>query len=95
VEWVCEAVYLPARTAWTRRVEVVHDDQRLRAVRIDGVAVHRFSVVGNVILTSLDSERIQIDTAAPSWRSDLRGLSSAQGRCERVGTDTASARPVP
>ena len=79
----CEAVYLPARTTWVRQVEIDHDGQRVRAVRIDGVTVHSFSVRGEVILTALDNERIQIDVAAPAWQSDFRGLASAQGRCER------------
>lgn len=81
---VCEAVYLPARTIWVRNVEIAYDEQRVSAVRIDGVPVYGFSVDGTVILTALDNERIQIDVAAQSWQSDFRGQASSQGRCERA-----------
>ena len=53
-------------------------------MQIDGVPVYTFNVQGTVILTALDNERIQIDTAAQTWTSDFRGLASAQGRCERA-----------
>ena len=81
---VCEAVYLPARSTWVRRVEIGYDEQRVSAVRIDGVSVYGFSVEGTVILTALDNERIQIDVAAQAWQSDFRGQASSQGRCERA-----------
>ena len=84
VALVCEAVYLPARTIWVRRVEIAYDEQRVDSVRIDGVPVHGFSVDGTVILTALDNERIQVDVAAQAWQSDFRGQASAQGRCERA-----------
>jgi hypothetical protein len=80
---VCDAVYLPARTPWTRTVRIDFDAQRVRAVHIDGVPVYSFAVHDTVIWTALDNERIQIDTAAPSWTSDFRGAATAQGRCER------------
>ena len=80
---VCDAVYLPARTAWTRTVTVGYDQRRVRSVHIDGVPVYTFSVRETVILTALDNERIQIDTASQTWASDFRGLATAQGRCER------------
>jgi len=80
---VCEAAYLPARTVWTRTVAIEYDQQRVRSVLIDGVAVYTFAVRDTVILTSLDNERIQIDTAAQTWTSDFRGVASAHGRCER------------
>ena len=83
VALVCEAVYLPARTTWVRRVAIEYNEQRVKAVRIDGVTVYSFAIAGTVILTSLDNERVQIDTAAQTWTSDFRGLASAQGRCER------------
>lgn len=82
---VCEAVYLPARSTWTRTVTVSYDQQRVRSVAIDGQAVYTFAIRDTVILTSQDNERIQIDTAAQTWASDFRGLATAQGRCERQG----------
>lgn len=82
---VCEAVYLPARTPWTRTVAIGYDRQRVRSVQIDGVPVYAFNIRETVILTSLDNERIQIDTASRTWDSDFRGLATAQGRCERAG----------
>lgn len=78
---VCEAVYLPARTTWTRTVVIGYDDQRVRSVQIDGVPVYTFAVHQTVILTALDNERIQIDTASQTWTSDFRGQATGQGRC--------------
>jgi hypothetical protein len=84
VRLLCEAVYLPARTVWAREVELEHNEKALTAVRVDGVSVHAFSVDGTLVLTSMDNERIQIDTAAQTWHSDFRGLAQSQGRCERI-----------
>lgn len=83
VTLVCEAVYMPARTTWTRSVRIGYDQKRVRSVQIDGVPVYTFSVRDTVILTSVDNERIQVDTAAQTWASDFRGQATAQGRCER------------
>lgn len=83
VTLVCEPVYLPARTTWTRTVVVAYDQRRIREVTIDGQAVYSFAIQETAILTSQDNERIQIDTAALTWSSDFRGLATAQGRCER------------
>lgn len=80
----CDAVYLPARTTWPRRVDIAYDQRRVRSVHIDGVPVYTFSIRGTLILTALDNERIQIDTASQTWTSDFRGLATAQGRCERA-----------
>lgn len=79
----CEASYLPARSSWVREVRFTLDEQRVRAVEIDGVPVYSFSVVGTVLLTALDNERIQLDTATLLWRSDFRGQATSEGRCER------------
>ena len=81
---LCEVVYLPARSTWSRTVDIGYDAHRIHAVRVGGVAVHAFAVRGTVILTALDNERIQIDTAGLAWASDFRGAASGQGRCERV-----------
>lgn len=83
VTLVCEAVYMPARTTWTRTVSIGYDKKVVRSVQIDGVPVYAFAIQETVILTSIDNERIQIDTAAQTWSSDFRGLATAMGRCER------------
>ncbi len=83
VTLVCEAAYQPARTTWTRTVRIGYDKKRVRSVHIDGVPVYTFTVRETVILTAVDNERIQIDTAAQTWTSDFRGQATAQGRCER------------
>jgi hypothetical protein len=83
VTLVCEAVYLPARTTWTRTVRIGYDKQRVQAVHIDGVPAYTFSIQKNTIATAIDNERIQIDVAAQTWSSDFRGQATAQGRCER------------
>ncbi|HSX91618.1 MAG TPA: hypothetical protein VLG41_01760 [Hydrogenophaga sp.] len=79
----CEAVYLPARSTWVREVRFTLDERRIRGVEIDGVPVYSFSVFDTVLLTALDNERIQLDTAALIWRSDFRGQATSEGRCTR------------
>jgi hypothetical protein len=83
VRWICNAFYLPARSIWQRTVDVELDASGVRAVQIDGVPVYAFNIQGTTILTAVDGERIQFDTAAHTWTSDLRGIVSSQGRCER------------
>jgi hypothetical protein len=83
VELVCEPVYMPARSVWRRTVQIAYNDQGVVAVVLDGVPAFSFSVAGTVIQTALDNERIQVDVAGLNWRSDYRGLASAQGACER------------
>jgi hypothetical protein len=84
VTLVCEAVYLPAREIWMRRVHIGFDNERVTSVNIDGVPVYSFTALGTVLLTALDNERIRIDTAAQAWQSDFRGQAQSQGRCERA-----------
>jgi hypothetical protein len=81
-EMLCEAVYMPAQTVWPRTVAIEYDQRRIKAVSIDGVKVYTFNVRDTWILTSLDNERIQINTATLAWTSDFRGLATAQGRCD-------------
>lgn len=78
----CEPVYMPARHTWVREVELVGRGGRLSEVRIDGQAVYTFAVSDSVVMTSQDNERIQIDIAQRTWRSDFRGLATGEGRCE-------------
>jgi hypothetical protein len=84
VTLVCEAVYMPSRATWARTVNVVYDQRRIREVTIDGQVVYSFAIQETLILTSQDNERIEVDVAAQTWRSDFRGLSTAKGRCERL-----------
>ncbi|MEX1166631.1 MAG: hypothetical protein WEK74_07145 [Hydrogenophaga sp.] len=81
----CEAVYMPARNTWVREVELVGKAGRLSELRIDGQAVYTFAVRDTTVFTSQDNERIQIDFAEGTWRSDFRGLASGQGPCEISG----------
>lgn len=79
----CNPFYLPARSIWKRVVDIEVDANGVREIRIDGVAVYSFVIDGSAILTAVDGERIQIDTALLTWSSDLRDIVSSQGRCER------------
>ncbi len=79
----CEAVYMPARSTWVREVRFSLDERRIRGVEIDGVPVYSFTVYETLLLTALDNERIQLDTATLTWRSDFRGQATSEGRCER------------
>lgn len=83
VQLVCDAVYMPSRSSWSRVVDIGYDEKRVRSVSIDGVPVYTFAIAQTLIMTSLDNERIQIDTASQTWASDFRGQATAQGRCER------------
>ena len=83
VQLLCEAVYLPGHNSWQRTVELEHNQRRLTVVRVEGLPVYTFNVQGTVIITAVDNERIQIDVAQQTWRSDFRGLAQSQGRCER------------
>lgn len=84
VVFVCEAAYLPSRSTWRRTVEIEHDEQRILNVRIDGVEVFTFAVYGTLVMTGLDNERIQFDTATQIWTSDFRGVATSRGHCERA-----------
>lgn len=88
---VCEAVYLPARSVWVRTVGIEYDQKRVISVEIDGVPVYSFNVRDTLILTALDNERIQIDTATQNWSSGFRGLATSQGRCERARSQQSAA----
>ena len=83
VTLLCDATYMPARTNWLRTVVIGIDGARVRRISIDGVPVYTFAIADTVILTAIDNERIQIDTATLSWTSDFRGMASGQGRCTR------------
>jgi hypothetical protein len=83
VVWTCQAFYLPARSIWTRTLAIDYDAESVRSVAIDGVRVYSFSVIDSIVLTAIDGERIQFDAIAQTWKSDLRGVVSSQGRCDR------------
>jgi hypothetical protein len=83
VNWTCQAFYLPARSIWKRMVAIEYDADGVRSVAIDGVPVYTYSLLDTSVLTAIDGERIQFDAAAQTWTSDLRGVVSSQGRCER------------
>ena len=83
VSWICQAFYLPARSIWKRTVAIDYDAEGIRSVQIDGVPVYAFSVIDSSVLTAIDGERIQFDATAQTWTSDLRGVVSSRGRCER------------
>ena len=81
--WTCNAFYLPARSIWQRTVDVEFDGKDVRSVQIDGVPVYAFNIQGTTVLTAVDGERIQFDPTIQTWSSDLRGIVSSQGRCDK------------
>ena len=81
--WTCNAFYLPARSIWQRTVDIEFDGNDVRAVQIDGVPVYAFNIQGTTVLTAVDGERIQFDPTIQTWSSDLRGIVSSQGRCDK------------
>ena len=83
VSWTCNAFYLPARSIWKRTVTIDYDAEGVRAVAIDGIPVFSYNLVDSSVMTAIDGERIQFDATAQTWASDLRGVVSSQGRCER------------
>ncbi len=60
-----------------------YDAEGVRAVAIDGIPVFSYNLVDSSVMTAIDGERIQFDATAQTWASDLRGVVSSQGRCER------------
>lgn len=80
----CAVVYVPERRTWHRQVELTFEGGYVERVLIDQQAAYAFQVLGSVILTAIDNERIQIDIQALTWSSDFRGLAQGQGRCEVV-----------
>ena len=83
VSWTCHAFYLPARSIWKRTVDIEFNAEGVRSLMIDGVAAYSFNLQGGRILTAIDGERIQFDVIEQAWTSDLRGMVSSQGRCEK------------
>lgn len=81
VSLICSPFYLPARSIWKREVDIAYDADGVYAVKIDGLAVYSFAVTDTTLLTAVDGERIQIDTATRTWSSDLRGLVTSSGAC--------------
>ena len=81
VSLICNPFYLPARSIWRRAVDISYDADGVYAVKIDGLAVYSFAVTDTTLLTAVDGERIQIDTATRTWSSDLRGLVTGSGTC--------------
>ena len=65
-----------------RQVLLRSQGGELQEVHIDGVRVYSFSVLGSVVLTALDNERIQLNLQDQRWSSDFRGVSQGQGLCE-------------
>lgn len=84
VQWRCEVSYLPTRATWTRHVTLVHDNQTIKSIWIDGQAVHRFDVFQTLVLTSQDNERVQFDATYGIWQSAFRDQATGMGQCERL-----------
>jgi len=88
-------VYVPERRTWHRQVDLTFDGGDLERVLIDQQAAYAFQVLGSVILTAIDNERIQIDIQALTWSSDFRGLAQGQGRCEVIQISPQMTRTSP
>ena len=80
----CAVAYLPQRSTWVREVRIDWDNKAVRALRIDAVQPHGFSLTPRGVVTAIDNERIQIDLVTRQWQSDFRGQATGQGRCETV-----------
>lgn len=73
---------MPARSTWMRTVRLRYDAQRITQVLIDGQAPYTYSVIGTLVVSSMDNERIVLDVATGLWTSDFRDKASGNGRCE-------------
>ena len=80
----CAVAYMPARSTWVRDVQIDWDDQKIRALKIDGLTPYSFALRPQGFSTAIDNERIQVDLLQAQWTSDFRGLATGQGRCEVV-----------
>lgn len=65
-----------------RTVSLRYDAQRVTQVLIDGQVPYAFSVIGTLVVSSMDNERIVLDVASGQWTSDFRDKASGTGRCE-------------
>jgi hypothetical protein len=71
-----------------RTVTLVYNKSKLIGVHIDAQPVYSFNVHSNHIVTSVDSERIQIEFAKDKtmWRSNFRDRDFGTGVCVRQAT---------
>lgn len=83
VSWTCHAFYLPARSIWKRTVQIEFDADVVRSLMIDGVTAYSFQLQDARILTAIDGEQIQFNVIDQTWISNLRGMVTSQGRCEK------------
>lgn len=81
-EFACAVAYMPARSTWMRTVRLRYDTARLTEVLIDGQAPYTYSVIGTLVVSAMDNERIVLDVATGQWTSDFRDKASGSGRCE-------------
>ena len=83
VSWTCHAFYLPARSIWKQTVQIEFDADVVRSLMIDGVTAYSFQLQDARILTAIDGEQIQFNVLDQTWISNLRGMVTSQGRCEK------------
>jgi hypothetical protein len=81
LSFTCRVLYEPSRALWVRELEIDYDKKAFKALRIDGVKAHGFSVDGANVVTHLDNERIHLDLNIPSWKSEFREAAQGQGVC--------------
>jgi hypothetical protein len=82
----CRVQYKKDGGLWHRAVSLVYDKSKLREVRIDDQPVYTFNLTNKAILTSVDSERIQIEIrpTKTTWRSNFRDRDFGVGACVKI-----------
>ncbi|MDI9334206.1 MAG: hypothetical protein QM533_07490 [Cytophagales bacterium] len=79
----CRIQYGSAQDLRLRPVQIVYQAKQIVQVTVDAQPVYAFSLVGSKLLTSVDSERIQIDFQKHqiNWHSNLRDILFGEGVC--------------
>ena len=97
---LADTIAFDCRIQYTQRGELSHRSvavqfepktQKIKAVHIDGQPVYTFNFAKSTILTSVDSERVQIELAPDKtiWRSNLRDKLFGNGVCIKLNAFAA------
>lgn len=82
----CRVQYQKDGELGHRSVNLDYQKNKLSAIRIDGQPVYTFKLVDKTIVTSVDSERIQIEFQSNQtvWRSNFRDRDFGTGVCVKI-----------
>ena len=90
----CRVQYQKNGELGHRSVDLDYQKKTLTTVKIDGQPVYTFNLVGKTLVTSVDSERIQIEftTNQTVWRSNLRDRDFGTGLCVKSSPESPAPK---